>query len=214
MQRTPEWHAMRLNKLTASNLGAAMGQVAYVSRMTAYRRAVGTDSFEGNVATRWGVAHEEEAIAAYTAYTGKTVQQTGLHQHPTIAWLAGSPDGLIGDDGLLEVKCPYYQLSKGPHKEVPNGYYLQMQQLLQCCDRVWCDYVCYCGHKGMSIFRVTRDDSLFEDLMGDMTTFATGMLTRKGPGRQPPGRKRAIAMRVKKSMGAHCTCTCALAPTI
>ena len=204
MQRTAEWFQKRRNKLTASNVGAALGQVAYVSRKAAYERAIGTDSFEGNIATDWGIAHEEEAIAAYAAYKRCTVQPTGLHQHPTIEWLAGSPDGLVGDDGLLEVKCPYYQLHRGPHQTVPYGYYLQMQQQLQCTDRKWCDYVCYCGARGMSIFHIERDDVLFLDLYEDLETFARSVQARKGAPRQKRGRKRAIRERIEKSMSVRC----------
>ena len=50
-QRTPAWHVARRGKLTASNLGAALGQVNYISRAAAYRRAMGIEKFQGNVAT-------------------------------------------------------------------------------------------------------------------------------------------------------------------
>lgn len=204
MQRTAAWHAQRRDKLTASNLGAALGQVGYTSRLTAYRRATGDDDFEGNAATRWGTDNEDTAIAAYAAHTGVVVEATGLHQHPTLEWLAGSPDGLLGSSGLLEVKCPYYQQFKGPHQSVPPHYYLQVQQLLQCTQREWCDYVCYCGAKGMSIHRIERDDTLFEDLMGDMRRFAEAV--RLKTGKPPRLNKRKVTARVAQSMQQYCVC--------
>ena len=200
-QRSAAWHAARRGKVTASNVGAALGQVGYISRLTAYRRAAGTDTFTGNAATEWGIANEPLALAAYANHTGYAVRATGLHQHPTLEWCAGSPDGLIGDDGMVEVKCPYYQAYKGPHTSVPPHYYLQMQQLLQCTGRVWCDYVCYCGTRGMSLFRVTRDDLLFEDLLGDLQRFAHAVRTKAG--KPPKMNKRRITERVARSAKAH-----------
>ena len=112
-QRTPEWYEARRGKLTASNVGAALGQVSYTSRAEAYRRALGTDTFTGNDATRWGVLHEADGILAYTKLTGADVTATGLHTHEKFPWLAGSPDGLVGEEGLIEVKCPYYYRRDG-----------------------------------------------------------------------------------------------------
>lgn len=182
-------------------MGAALGQVGYISRLTAYRRAAGTDSFQGNAATQWGVEHEPVALQAYAAHTGYEVQETGMHQHPTLEWCAGSPDGLVGTDGMVEVKCPYYQQSKGPHQSVPPHYYLQMQQLLQCTGRNWCDYLCWCGHKGMSLFRVTRDDLLFEALLDDLCKFAHAVTTKQG--RPPKMNKKKVTTLVQTSQAAH-----------
>ena len=71
-QGSPEWHAARKGKLTASNVGAALGLCSWTSRKVAYERAIGTDTFEGNEATRWGTDNEPNALAAYSAHTGTT----------------------------------------------------------------------------------------------------------------------------------------------
>ena len=214
MQRTAAWHAARLNKLTASNVGAALGQVKWVSRQTAYKRAIGMDEFEGNCATRHGIATEDEAIAAYERHTRTSVTPTGLHTHPQLPWLAGSPDGLVAHDGMIEVKCPYWQMHKGPHTAVPNGYYLQCQQLLQCTGRCWCDYVCYCASKGMSIFRVTRDDDLWAAIASDVYEWSCAIQWRKGPPKQTPAQKRKLTIRINRSQKEHTQCTAACACTI
>ena len=94
-QRTPAWHIARRGKLTASNLGAALGQVSYTSRQVAYQRALGLDKFQGNEACQWGNDNEMNGIAGYQAFTGNLVNATGLHIHPHYKWLAGSPDGFV-----------------------------------------------------------------------------------------------------------------------
>ena len=204
MQRTVEWHEQRRGKLTASNVGAALGQVSYVSRVQAYRRALGIDDFQGNDATNWGIQNEPLALRAYEAHMGCEVRPTGLHAHPTLEWLAGSPDGLVGEDGLVEVKCPYYQQFKGPHQVVPPHYYLQMQQLLQCTGRNYCDYVCYCGDKGMSIHRVSRDDLLFEALLDDLLKFATAVRLKSA--KLPKLNKRRVTEKIKESQHKYSVC--------
>ena len=81
-QRTPAWHLARQGKLTASNLGAALGQVSYISRVSAFRRAVGTEKFEGNVDCEWGTKNEANGIMDYQTLTGNNVVATGLHLSP------------------------------------------------------------------------------------------------------------------------------------
>ncbi len=164
-QRSTAWHAARRGKLTASNLGAALGQVSYTSRAAAYRRALGTDKFQGNVATEWGTDNEPNAIVDYQTMTGNLVQATGLHVHPSLPWLAGSPDGFVGSEGMIEVKCPYYHRQGGRlHKQVPVHYYMQMNALLEITKREWCDYVCW-APEGMVVYRVKRDPLIFDFLL-------------------------------------------------
>ena len=83
-QRTPAWHIARRGKLTASNLGAALGQVSYTSRQVAYKRALGLDKFQGNEACQWGNDNEMNGIAAY--------QAKGIPPlRPPVAWLRPYP---------------------------------------------------------------------------------------------------------------------------
>ncbi len=161
-QRSQAWHLARRGKLTASNLGAALGQVSYVSRQQAYRRALGLDAFQGNVATEWGNDNEANGIMEYSRISGNYVWPTGLHVHPVYSWLAGSPDGLIGSDGMIEVKCPYYK--KRPHDSVPGHYWMQVNALLEITKRQWCDYVCWTPN-GLTIHRIQRDKDTFDQLL-------------------------------------------------
>ena len=171
-QRTPAWLEARKGKLTASNIGAAVGLCSWTSRIEAYRRMLGQSEFTGNEATAYGTETESTAIDAYeTHILGENragtvnVESTGFHTHPTQPFIGGSPDGLVGCDGMIEVKCPFWRRRDHPrgwrlHSSIPPSYYLQMNTLLEVCDREWCDFVSYC-EEGMYVARVKRDRELF-----------------------------------------------------
>ena len=180
-QRSAAWHLARRGKLTASNLGAALGQVSYVSRQQAFRRALGLEHFEGNVATDWGVENEPNGIMEYSRITGHQVDATGLHVHPVYNWLAGSPDGLVGSVGMIEVKCPYYK--KRPHDSVPGHYWMQVNALLEITRREWCDYVCWTPN-GVTVHRIKRDKDTFDQLLVYYGQFYAAM-QRAGPTAPP-----------------------------
>eukprot|EP00965_Chrysotila_dentata_P114974 3800418-Pleurochrysis_carterae.AAC.1 len=95
------------------------------------------------------------------------VELTGLHTHKEFEFIAGSPDGLIGDEGIIEIKCPFYFPWSGAgriHSKVPLHYYVEMNVLLEITQRKWCDYVCWTP-EGVSIFRVHRDTACFEQCL-------------------------------------------------
>ena len=196
-QRTDAWHAARRGKLTASNLGALLGQVSYTSRAEAFRRALGTDDFQGNEATEWGTVNEPNGIAYYEQVTGNKVIETGLHTHPNFNWIAGSPDGLVGTEGMVEIKCPFYK--RTPHAEIPGHYYMQINALLECTGRDWCDYVCWTP-QATSIYRVYRDTALFNELWyyySDIYMAIKGEWQSPPP--LPPDHKKKIADLVRLS---------------
>ncbi len=233
MQRTPAWHAARKGKLTASNIGAAMGLCEWTSRQQAFNRATGREKFlgesfnqaighvpmsklsplpllyVGNEATRWGVSNESNGILAYIAHTGNVVDATGLHIHPSNTWLAGSPDGLVGTEGMIEVKCPYWRFGRGGerrgvHKEIPAYYYLQMQLCLECTDRKWCDYICWLPDE-YCVYRVTRDESLHDMLLPHYLKFFGAMQREAScPPVQSSDEKLFIKSVVASSMLEHC----------
>ena len=227
-QRTPAWHAARKGKLTASNIGAAIGLCPWTSRLQAFNRAMGMERFlgkeftaavgrqpetkflrlvrgAGNDATRWGTMNEPNGILAYSAHTGNVVDNTGLHVHPHTSWLAGSPDGLIGTEGLLEVKCPFWRKKDGTrvHKEVPTHYYLQMNLCMECAERGWCDFISW-SPEGYRIYRVTRDRELHETLMPHYLKFFAAMQRMaKTPPVLTKTEKAEIEQAVKTSMASH-----------
>ena len=205
-QRSSAWHNARRGKLTASNVGAALGQVSYVSRQQAFRRALGIDSFVGNEATEWGTNNEMNGITQYQALTGNIVMPTGLHVHKTYSWLAGSPDGLVGDEGMVEIKCPFYYRRDGSgrlHKQIPGHYYMQINALLEITERNWCDYVCW-APEGMVVYRAWRDSDLFNHLLPYYSQFYAAMEAQWD--KAPPLSKEArhyISEVVDNSMTNH-----------
>jgi len=113
-------------------------------------------------------------------------------------WLAGSPDGLVGEKGMIEVKCPYYK--RQPHLSVPGHYWMQVNALLEITGREWCDYVCWTPN-GVTIHRVHRDKAAFDQLLVYYGHFYAAM-QRAGPTVPPLAKeiKEKIASIVHEAM--------------
>lgn len=125
-QRSPEWFSARVGRVTGSVAGAILGHAPYATRDDILRRMVrdyhGAESeFQGNIATKFGEMHEAGALIDYRLETGNDVELVGFIEKDE--WAGCSPDGLIGDDGGLEIKCPF-----GKRKDaVPQFKYLAHQ---------------------------------------------------------------------------------------
>jgi putative phage-type endonuclease len=156
-QRTPEWFEARAGRLTGSVaadvLAKGRGSDEAVGRRDlrlrlAIERLTGQpqeDAF-ANDATRWGVEHEAEAIAAYEARTGEIAMSVGFVAHNDM--LAGcSPDGVIGDfAGLVSIKCPYktaIHIGYLRDGRIPPAYLPQTLMELWITGAAWCDFVSY-----------------------------------------------------------------------
>ena len=133
-QRSPEWFAARKSRATGSMVGAALGLDPNTSRAEAMRRMVRAhqglpSEFVGNIATNWGQMHEQEAKEAFEYHIGEIVKDATFVVDPLRPWLGASPDGYIGDDALLEIKCPYGIRDGGAFKTVEEQphYHAQMQ---------------------------------------------------------------------------------------
>jgi len=152
-QRTEEWFAARLGKVTAIPRGRCDGQdknglqrqPRQLHGPTGGQRITGekAESFT-NAAMQWGTRPGTVRQAAYEAATGVLVDELGFVPHPTIEGAGASPDGLVGDDGLVEIKCPNTAtpidtLLTG---SIPSKYVAQMQFQMACTGRAWCDFVC------------------------------------------------------------------------
>ena len=93
----------------------------------------------------WGQEQEAPAREAYTKTTGNVVTEVGFVEHPTIGSAGASPDGLVGDDGLIEIKCPTTatHLEILLNEEVNERYVWQMMWQVACTKRQWCDFVSF-----------------------------------------------------------------------
>jgi predicted phage-related endonuclease len=110
-----EWFAARCGSLGASQIADALAKTksgwgasrANLQAKLVIERLTGRqeESFS-SAAMIWGVEKEEEARTAYSFVTGHDVTEVGLYKHPTIIGSHASPDGLVGHDGCIEIKCP------------------------------------------------------------------------------------------------------------
>jgi len=147
-QRSPEWFAARKGRVTGSMVGAILGLDPNTSRSEAMRRMVraahnAPSEFIGNVATEWGKMHEQEAKEAFEYEVGHEVVPASFVVHPALDWLGASPDGYVGDEGLLEIKCPFGlrdHAAPVPFKIVEDQphYHAQMQVQMFCTGRTRC----------------------------------------------------------------------------
>ena len=185
-QRTEEWFAARLGKVTASKVadviaktksGYSASRANYMAELVCERlTGVKGDTYQ-NAAMAWGTTTEPMARAAYESRTGELVEETGFVLHATILNSGCSPDGLIGDDGLIEIKCP----NTATHidtlltKEAPSKYMPQMQWQMACTGRKWCDFVSYDPrmpeHMQFFCIRVMRDPAVIVELEREVEKF-------------------------------------------
>lgn len=91
--------------------------------------------------------------------------EDGFHNHPMHPWMGGSPDGLVEEDGIVEIKCPYNQRWAKLEGALSATYYMQCQMLLWSYGRAYVDFVMYAGQRGCSVRRVTVDHQLQEQLL-------------------------------------------------
>lgn len=186
-QRTEEWFAARVGKVTASKIADLMARGAKGQKLAGWdnymaqlltERLTGqpSDSFS-NAAMQWGVETEPQARAAYQFLTDRTVEEVGFVTHPDIAESGASPDGLVGDDGLVEIKCPNTatHLDTLITETVPGRYVSQMQWQMACTGRAWCDFASFDPRlpPEMHLFvkRVNRDDEAIAQMESAVREF-------------------------------------------
>ena len=188
-QRTPEWFAERLGKITASRIADVVGKTKsggygaarknYMAELLCQRLTGQQEEKFTSAAMQHGTDTEPAARAMYMLETGTDVTETGFIPHPVIAMSGASPDGLAGEDGLIEIKCPntathleFLQSRKPKHE-----YLLQMQWQMACTGRQWCDFVSYDDRLPEKLayrcIRIPRDDKLIAELEEEAVKFLT-----------------------------------------
>ncbi len=140
VQRSPEWHAMRTQMVTASDWGSVLGENPYSS----YKRVLNEKTnpegkkFTGNAATAWGQKYEPIMNRIYEKRNNVRVIEFGLLQHPEHSFLGASPDGITEDGVMVEIKCPTSREITG---EVPRHYWCQVQGQLEVTNLDVCDFI-------------------------------------------------------------------------
>ena len=146
-QRTPEWYEYRNNRLTASDLGTAMGVNPYSKRKKLIAIKCGyKDKFYAGAAVKHGIKYEEVAIHIYEKRNNVSIFEYGCIPHSTIPHFGASPDGICDSDSvnkkyigrMLEIKCPK---SRVINEFIPVHYELQVQGQLEVCNLEYCDYL-------------------------------------------------------------------------
>lgn len=193
IQGSDEWKALRLGKVTASRVadvvaktksGYSASRANYAAQLIAERLTGTPAESYTNAAMQHGTETEPEARAAYEFYQGVTVREVAFVPHPKIDQAGCSPDGLVDDDGLVEIKCP----NTATHLEtllgqaVPSKYESQMQFQMACTGRAWCDFVSYDPRmpENMRLFikRVERDDKRIAELESEIAAFLLEMAVK------------------------------------
>lgn len=186
VQGSAEWFAARLGRVTASRVadvvaktktGWGASRANYMAQIIAERLTGEAAESYSNAAMQWGTEKEPDARAAYEFRTDAEVVAVGFVPHPTIVMSGASPDGLVDEDGLVEIKCP----NTATHidallgQKIAEKYVLQMQFQMACSGRQWCDFVSFDPRlpESMRMFvkRVERDDKAIGDLEREIAFF-------------------------------------------
>lgn len=178
-QGSAEWIEARLGRVTASRVadviartktGPSASRANYLAELVAERLTGARGETFSSAAMQWGTDNEAEARLAYEFRTDASVEQVGFIPHPSIEMSGASPDGLVGADGLVEIKCP----NTATHIEtlltgsIPGKYETQMLWQMACTGRAWCDFASFDPRlpEEMRLFvkRFARDDARIAEM--------------------------------------------------
>lgn len=185
-QGSDQWHQLRLGKVTASRVsdvvartktGWGAGRTNYMAQLIAERlTGEPTDSYI-NAAMQHGIDTEPQARAAYEFYRDVEVDQITFADHSDIPMSGASPDGLVLNDGMLEIKCPNTSthIDYLINKKVPKKYVDQMQWQMACLGKYWADFLSFDPRMPENlrlwIVRVERDQKRIDELTEGVIQF-------------------------------------------
>mgnify|MGYP006099607037 FL=1 len=185
-QGTEEWFEARRGKVTASRVADVIAKTksGWGAGRKNYEAQLIAEILTGNVADsfsssamQWGTDTEPLARLAYEFAQDVDVIEEGFRDHPTIKGSGASPDGLVGGDGMVEIKCPNTatHINTLLSKRVPRKYLTQMMWQMACFERRWCDFVSFDprlpAHLNMFCQRVELDEELVAQLEKDVAEF-------------------------------------------
>jgi putative phage-type endonuclease len=184
-QRTEEWFAARLGKVTASRVADVLAKIKtgesasrknYKMELVVQRLTNKQGESFTNAAMEWGTEQEPFARMAYEAHTGTFVKEEGFVDHPTIEGFGCSPDGIVGE-GLIEIKCPNTanHIETVLENKAPSKYIPQMQCQMACTGAKWCDFVSFDPRlpEDLQLFvvRVERDQEYIDAMEVEVKQF-------------------------------------------
>lgn len=185
-QRTAAWMEARRGQITAScfddvltkpqsKADKAAGKLGKVAHK--YMRALAWETISGNPqktefsrAMQHGIDYEPDARRWYTSITGREVEEVGFIEHPTERLVGCSPDGLVGEDGCIEIKCPVVgAIHLGYIEDGPLAHVAQIQGCMWVTGRKWCDFISYHSDTrilelAVHIVRIDRDEEYIDNL--------------------------------------------------
>lgn len=179
-QGTEDWFKVRLGKVTASNFGDVMAKGTGKTRQN-YMIKLAAEIITGlpeesytNSSMQWGIEHEAEARAYYESLYGWPVEQVGFVEMNE--FVGCSPDGLVGESGLIEIKCPKSSthIANILDNKMQTCYTAQVQGQLWVTERQWCDWISFDPRVTSNPFfrvRVERDDKYIAVLEEEVKQF-------------------------------------------
>jgi putative phage-type endonuclease len=184
-QQSPEWRQARVGMVTGSRFADVLDKLKngtpgakrknYMYEVVAERLTGKPAEHYVNAAMEHGTLTEPLARAAYEAHTGAIVEETGLLHHKTLAWVGGSVDGLVGDDGIIECKCPTTQTHIKTLLAQECEHVPQIQGYLWITGRQFCDFVSFDNRLpaplDIYVQRIERDEGYIVMLEAEIRVF-------------------------------------------
>lgn len=186
-QRSADWYKARAGCITASRFKdvIARGKSGYLKARSDYLMEIVTERLTGEpIMKSWGnsgeygTSMEDYARLAYEAETGIMVLESDFILHSTLSNVGCSPDGLIGEEGGEETKCPsssLVHLTTILNDEMPPEHMPQVQGNMACTGRAWWDFVSYDGrmpdYLRLFITRIERDNDYIKNLENEIKKF-------------------------------------------
>lgn len=170
---TDEIKQARIGYITASNMekvlakGQGLTRRKYMLELIGERTTGQPAKSYQNQAMTDGIENEKFAVAWYESTKGLFTEETGFIKHPTIDMYGCTPDRLVGNNGLLEVKNPTREnfLEFMDNHKIDRGYMLQMQTQLDCTGRDFCDHLVYSTDYNLGVIvRVDRDEKMIDEI--------------------------------------------------
>lgn len=172
-QRSEAWYKARAGRITGSRFARAMASKhsstyrSLIDELVQERRT--GRSLDGgyiNAAMQWGMDHENNARQWYVRAHNCHVAEVGFVVHPEHDFVGISPDGLVAEDGLIEIKCPQIKAFRqvADAREMPSRYRWQVQGQLWVCRRQWLDFVCFYPPNQGIVIRIFQDGGDFDQL--------------------------------------------------